>query len=198
MATTFENKVLDHEADGIREYDNPMPGWLWGILWGSIVFSMLYIGFYALAFAPASMDAEFKGDQLDLRKQTQAYFAAHPIVPPSSDVLLQGAVDPKVLEVGKARFVKTCAPCHGEQAQGLIGPNLTDNRWLHGGKVAEIFGTIAKGVPAKGMPTWGRVLPPNELAAVTSFVRSVSGTNPPNPKQPEGDVAASEPLPAKK
>jgi cytochrome c oxidase cbb3-type subunit 3 len=195
MATTFENKVLDHDVDGIKEYDNPMPGWLWAILWGTVVFTILYIGFYALAFAPASMKAEYRVDQVELRKTVQAYYATHPIVPPSSDVLLQGAADPKVLDVGKARFVKTCAPCHGENAQGLIGPNLTDNRWLYGGQVVQIFNTVAKGVPAKGMPTWGRVLPPVELAAVVSYVRSVQGTSPANAKQPEGDAVAPEPLP---
>lgn len=198
MATAFENKILDHDVDGIKEYDNPMPGWLWAILWGTVVFTILYIGFYALAFAPASMNAEFRVDEVELRKNTQAYYATHPIVPPSADVLLQGAVDAKVLELGKARFVKTCAPCHGESAQGLIGPNLADNRWLYGGQVVQVFTTVAKGVPAKGMPTWGRVLPPPELAAVVSYVRSVQGTSPANPKQGEGDAVAPEPLPKAK
>jgi cytochrome c oxidase cbb3-type subunit 3 len=194
---TYDDKVLDHEVDGIKEYDNPMPGWLWAILWGSIAFAAVYIAFYALAFAPASMNAEYRGEQIEQRKSVQAWFAQHPIVPPSTELLLAGAVDPATLELGHGRFVKTCAPCHGEAAQGLIGPNLTDDRWLHGGQVSQIFTTVAKGVPAKGMPTWGRAIPPNELAAVVSYIRSLQGSKPANPKPAEGDPVAPEPLPKK-
>jgi cytochrome c oxidase cbb3-type subunit 3 len=194
---TYQDKVLDHDVDGIREYDNPLPGWLMSILWGTIIFSAAYIAFYALAFAPASMRGEYRQEAIAERTKLQAYFAAHPLVPPSTEDLLAGAVNPDVLGVGQARFTKTCSPCHGPDAQGLIGPNLTDDRWIHGGQVTQIFNTIAKGVPAKGMPPWGRAIAPEELAALVSFVRSVQGTTPANPKPPEGDPVVAEPLPGK-
>jgi cytochrome c oxidase cbb3-type subunit 3 len=192
-----KDQLLAHDADGINEYDNPMPGWLTGLLFGTVGFAILYIGFYALAFGPASMRAEYRGQEVAERDRVQAYFDAHPLSPPSADVLLAGAGDPAVLEPARARFAKTCASCHGEAAQGLIGPNLTDDRWLHGGQVVQIFNTIAKGVPAKGMPPWGRALPPEELAALVSYVRSLQGSTPPNPKPPEGEPVTPEPLPVK-
>jgi cytochrome c oxidase cbb3-type subunit 3 len=102
-----------------------------------------------------------------------------------------------VLQAGGGRFQRSCTPCHGEKAQGLIGPNLTDDRWIHGGKVEQVFQTVAKGWPAKGMPPWGRALKPEELAALVSYIRSIQGSNPPNPRAPEGDPVVPEPIPGR-
>lgn len=190
----FEDKVL-HELDGIKEYDNPMPGWLMAIWWGSLIFAAGYLIFYALSFGEGTMEAEYRGATQQAVTAVDEYFAANPIVPPSPAELLAGAANPAVLEVGRARFTRTCAACHGEQAQGLIGPNLTDDRWIHGGTVAQIFQTIAKGWPAKGMPPWGRALKPEELAALVSYVRSLQGSNPANARAPEGDRVVPEPIP---
>jgi len=192
----FDDKVL-HELDGIREYDNPMPGWLMAIWWGALIFGAVYIAFYALSFGEGSMEAEYRGEAQKAVTAVDAYFAEHPLVPPSPAALLAGTRDPAVLETGRARFARTCAACHGEQAQGLIGPNLTDDRWIHGGSVEQIFQTIAKGWPAKGMPPWGRALKPEELAALVSYVRSLQGSNPPGAKPPEGDPVVPEPIPAR-
>jgi cytochrome c oxidase cbb3-type subunit III len=191
----FKDQVLDHDADGIREYDNAPPGWLMWMLYATIVFSVLYIGWYALSFGDDDYSTWWAQEQVADRAQVQDWFKDHPVVAPSADVLLAGAVDPAVLAAGGARFGKTCGPCHGEHAQGLIGPNLTDDRWLHGGKVTDVFGTIVKGVPAKGMPSWGRAFKPEELAALASYIRSLQGSAPANPKAPEGDPAVPEPLP---
>lgn len=190
----YEDKVL-HEADGIKEYDNPMPGWLMAIWWGSLIFAAAYLGFYALSFGEGSMEAEYRAGAQQAVTAVDAYFDAHPLVPPSPAQLLAGARDPAVLEVGRARFARTCAPCHGERAQGLIGPNLTDDHWIHGGTVEQIFQTVAKGWPAKGMPPWGRALKPEELAALVSYIRSIQGSNPPNARPPEGEQVAPEPIP---
>ena len=192
----YEDKVL-HEMDGIREYDNPMPGWLMAIWWGALIFGAVYIAFYALSFGEGSMEAEYRGEAQKAVTAVDAYFAEHPLVPPSPAALLAGTRDPAVLETGRARFARTCAACHGEQAQGLIGPNLTDDRWIHGGSVEQIFQTIAKGWPAKGMPPWGRALKPEELSALVSYVRSLQGSNPPGAKPPEGDPVVPEPIPAR-
>jgi cytochrome c oxidase cbb3-type subunit III len=190
----FEDKVL-HDVDGIREYDNPMPGWLMAIWWGSLIFSAAYLIFYALSFGEGSMEAEYRGETQTALTAVQAHFDANPIVAPSTAVLLAGAGNPAVIQVGAARFAKSCASCHGEKAQGLIGPNLTDDRWLHGGSVEQIFQTVTKGWPAKGMPPWGRALKADELAALVSYVRSLQGANPPNARAPEGDQVAAQPIP---
>ena len=144
-----EDKVL-HELDGIKEYDNAMPGWLMAIWWGSLIFSAAYLIFFALSFGEGSMDAEFRSDTQAALTATQALFDANPIVPPSPASLLAGAKDPAILEVGAARFTKSCAACHGEKAQGLIGPNLTDDRWIHGGSVEQVFQTHREGLAGQG------------------------------------------------
>lgn len=190
----FEDKVL-HELDGIKEYDNPMPGWLMAIWWGSLIFSAAYLIFYALSFGEGTMEAEYRGATQQAVSAVDAYFEANPLVPPSPADLLAGAANPAVLEAGRARFTRTCASCHGEQAQGLIGPNLTDDRWIHGGTVEQIFQSVAKGWPAKGMPPWGRAVKPEELSALVSYVRSLQGSNPPNPRAPEGERVVPEPIP---
>ena len=190
----YEDKVL-HELDGIKEYDNPMPGWLMAIWWGSLIFSAAYLIFYALSFGEGSMEAEYRAQTQQQLGTVQAHFDANPLVSPTPAELLAGVNDPAVLEVGAARFARSCAACHGAQAQGLIGPNLTDDRWIHGGSVEQIFQTIAKGWPAKGMPPWGRAVKPEELAALVAHVRSLQGSNPPNAKPPEGDPFAPEPVP---
>ncbi|MGE0813304.1 MAG: c-type cytochrome [Vicinamibacterales bacterium] len=192
----YEDKVL-HDIDGIKEYDNPMPGWLMAIWWGSLIFSAAYLMFYALSFGEGSMDAEYRQQTTQTVADVQAYFDANPLVPPKPADLLAGATNPAIVDTGASRFARSCSPCHGPEAQGLIGPNLTDERWIHGGSVEQIFQSVAKGWPAKGMPPWGRALRPDELAAVVSFVRSIQGTNPPNPRAPEGDPFTAEPLPGR-
>jgi cytochrome c oxidase cbb3-type subunit 3 len=192
----FEDKVL-HELDGIKEYDNAMPGWLMAIWWGSLVFSAAYLIFFALNFGEGTMEAEYRGATQQAVTAVDAYFAANPLVPPSPADLLAGATDPAVLETGRSRFTRTCAACHGENAQGLIGPNLTDDRWIHGGTVEQVFQSVAKGWPAKGMPPWGRVVTPEELAALVSYVRSIQGSNPPNARAPEGEPAVPEAIPGR-
>jgi cytochrome c oxidase cbb3-type subunit 3 len=190
----FEDKVL-HELDGIKEYDNPMPGWLMAIWWGSLIFSAAYLIFYALSFGEGTMEAEYRGATQEAVSAVDAYFEANPLVPPSPADLLAGAANPAVLEAGRSRFTRACASCHGEQAQGLIGPNLTDDRWIHGGTVEQIFQSIARGWPAKGMPPWGRAVKPEELSALVSYVRSIQGSNPPNARAPEGERVVPEPIP---
>lgn len=190
----YEDKVL-HELDGIKEYDNPMPGWLMAIWWGSLIFAAAYVIFYALSFGEGTMEAEYRQSVTASAASVQTYFDAHPIVPPSPVQLLAGAKNAAVLDTGESRFVRSCAPCHGEHAQGLIGPNLTDDRWLHGGSVEQIFQTVAKGWPAKGMPPWGRALKPAELAALVSYVRSLQGSGPADARPAEGDPFVAEPIP---
>lgn len=177
-----EDKLLDHSYDGIQEYDNPMPRWwLWGF-YATIVFSVAYY-FLPLPFgegpgAVAEYEAEvakFKASQPE---------SSGPGV--SNEQLLALASNPAQITEGKAVYDLNCAACHRADGGGLIGPNLADNAWLHGGSPVEIHTTIAQGVLAKGMPAWDRILKPEQVNAVTAYVISLAGTNPPNPKAAEG------------
>ena len=189
----YADRILEHESDGIQEYDNPSPPWLIYLFYGTIVFAFGYVGFYAFNRGPSVQD-EFKLESKALEKQWADYYAKNPIVPPSTDELVAAAKNPELIADGKVQFAKTCAACHGDAAQGLIGPNLTDDQWLHGGKMTEIYGTVVTGVAAKGMPPWGRALAPEKVTAVVAFIRSVQGSNPANPKAPEGEKVAPEPI----
>ncbi|MBC7653864.1 MAG: c-type cytochrome, partial [Oligoflexus sp.] len=86
-----------------------------------------------------------------------------------------------------ALFIQNCVACHGENAQGVVGPNLTDEYWIHGGKISNIFKTIKYGVPEKGMISWEKQMSPKQMAEVSNYVKSLKGTNPANPKEPQGD-----------
>jgi cytochrome c oxidase cbb3-type subunit 3 len=105
---------------------------------------------------------------------------------PTPEALAALAADQKVVADGKQVFVTYCAACHRPDGGGQIGPNLTDDSWIHGGTLPEIHKTVTEGVLAKGMPEWGKVLKQDQVNAVTVYVKSLFGTNPPNPKPPEG------------
>ncbi len=94
--------------------------------------------------------------------------------------------DPAVIASGKLIFTRNCVLCHGDHAQGIVGPNLTDDYWLHGGKINDLFKTIKYGVLAKGMPTWEKQLSPKQISDVANYVKSLHGTNPPNAKSAAG------------
>ncbi len=185
-----------HRYDGIMEYDNPPPGWLTGLFFASIIFSLVYIPYYLAGYIYS-----FDTPAVNLTKELEAEAAkakaeakAHPERSGPTDADLRALVsDSGRVEQGKTLFAAKCAPCHGPQAQGLIGPNLTDNAWLHGGKPTEIRHTIVEGVPAKGMIPWGSQLKSDEIDALVAFVLSVRGSNPPNPKAPEGEVVDDAP-----
>ena len=87
----------------------------------------------------------------------------------------------------KASFLKNCLPCHGPDGRGTVGPNLTDNHQVHGSSRVDIYNTIYQGVPAKGMITWGKILPPEEIRGLAAFVGTLRGTNVPGGKPPEGE-----------
>jgi len=187
-----EDRLLDHEYDGIREYDNPMPRWWLYIFWGSIIWAALY-------WFNVPGIGEGKGRIADYDASIAAAKAAFPApavaTGPTGAELLALAKDPAELAAGKALFATTCSPCHGPAGGGVIGPNLTDAYWLHGGTPEAIWHTVNGGVLAKGMPAWGQSLSPDKVSAVVAYVISLQGTTPDNPKAPEG-VRDSTPAPA--
>lgn len=175
------DRLLEHSYDGIQEYDNPMPRWWLLTFAGTVVFSIIYL----FNVGPVGSG---KGRIADYEADMAKFAAANPA--PAGDVaperLLALAADTKALHEGQEVFTKNCAACHRPDAGGLIGPNLTDQYWLHGGALTDIYRTVSNGVLEKGMPPWAKTLKPKDLEQVVAYVASLKGTNPPNPKAPQG------------
>lgn len=149
------------EADGIEEYDNPLPAWWLGLLYATIVFGIVYAADYHLIShhsAAGDYDAEMA-----------AWKLAHPPKQPSA---IAAGSD---TSAGRAIFAANCVGCHGVDAHGGVGPNLTDTTWIHGGTLPEITTTITNGVPPKGMLTWGPILGPDKIAEVAAYVHGLGG-----------------------
>lgn len=179
----MSEELKDHEYDGIQEYDNPLPAWwLWTFL-ATIIFGFLYWIHYTTG-AGLTQNQELKVD-------LAALAAAHPARPAQGyddGELTQLMANAAVLGRGGEAFAAKCAACHGPDLQGLIGPNLVDDYWLHGqGRAADIALIIRQGVPEKGMPTWDGQLKDDEIKALAAFIKSRQGTHPANPKPPQGD-----------
>lgn len=169
--------VLDHAYDGIREYDNPLPGWWVWIFVASIVFTPLYWLYYHGTPGRLIQD-EFDRD-LAAWQEGEAKRAMESGAV-TEDVLAALAHDAVTAAAGAALFKQNCAMCHGEKGEGKIGPNLTDDAWIHGkGTLVDIHATITNGVPEKGMIAWGKTLPPDDVKKLAAFVGTLRGTNVP-------------------
>lgn len=174
------DRLLDHAYDGIQEYDNPMPRWWVWVFWATIVFSILYFFDFTGKLKGPGRVKEYEQQMADAaRRWPQGG-------PVDAAALLALASDQKVIAAGKAVFATNCTPCHGADGGGVIGPNLADEYWLHGGTLPDIYKTIDEGVLAKGMPNWGKMLKPEQVKAVAVYVKSLGGTHPANPKAPQG------------
>jgi cytochrome c oxidase cbb3-type subunit 3 len=156
------NRLLGHadEADGIEEYDNPLPDWWVGLFWFTIIWAVGYgLWYHVIA------------DRSD-EKQLQEEMAAAEVRWPKQQTVTAAefTVTPEEATRGQEVFARNCAACHGANMEGVIGPSLIDDEWIHGGQAAEILHTIIEGVLDKGMPPWGTMLPPEDVRDVTAFV----------------------------
>jgi cytochrome c oxidase cbb3-type subunit III len=179
----IQDKLLDHTYDGIQEYDNPMPRWWLLTFAGTIIFSVIYV----FNIGPVGNG---KGRIADYEADMAAYAAAHPAPTGgdmSGDQLLAVVKDEKAVASGKETYTAYCASCHAPDGGGLIGPNLADAYWIHGGDITDIYKTVANGVLDKGMPPWGKTLKPDQLSAVVAYVSTLQGTTPASPKAPQGN-----------
>lgn len=177
--------LLDHEADGIRELDNKLPRWWVWLFYGTIIFAAIYLGYYHVLHAGDLMDAEY---QKEMKIGTTIKAAA--ISRFESGIgTLQPSTNTAILANGRQIFGTLCAPCHRADAGGLVGPNLTDNYWIHGSNFADNVTTIWNGVPAKGMVTWKNNLRPDQIYAVASYIYTLRGSKLATPgKPPENQV----------
>lgn len=180
----FDKEIEGHEYDGIKEYDNPLPRWWLIIFWGTIVFAAGYYAYYQLGSGP-TLQQELEVAMANMPKPVAPVAAT----PTESDEELTAAFASINLADGKAQYDGKCAACHGQELQGLIGPNLTDNYWLHGkGTPSDIVKVVRVGVADKGMPAWENMLKKEEIYAVTAYIISKKGSNPAGAKAPQGEL----------
>lgn len=180
-----EDQLLDHAYDGIREYDNPLPRW-WVWLWaGSIVFSAGYFFHYHVSHNGQSVADAYAAELAMARESEAKASLAQPVSEESLGKLMS---NPSLMNDAQLLYALRCALCHGDKAQGLIGPNLTDDAWLHGsGTLSDIFKTINEGVLTRGMPAWGKQLSAIEVRKLAAFIGTQRGKAIPG-KPPEGVV----------
>ena len=181
--------LLDHEADGIRELDNLLPRWWVWLFYLTILFSVVYMGYYHVLKAGDLLIAEYTKEA----KADDEIKSAALVKFESSIGTLTPDSDKAVLARGQQTFVQMCAPCHRPDGGGLVGPNLCDDYWIHGSNYVDSLKIIINGVPEKGMLTWRGVLKPNEIQAVASYIYTLRGTRPPNPKVREDQAAPPKP-----
>jgi cytochrome c oxidase cbb3-type subunit 3 len=177
--------LLDHDYDGIKELDNALPPWWKYGFYITIVVAVFYILKFEVWHTGMNPTQEYAEEMSAAKIQTDAYLAsAKENVDENSVVQLDAAG----AAAGKEIFTKTCVACHLAEGQGSVGPNLTDEYWIHGGGVKDIFKTIKYGYPDKGMQSWQTTYSPVQMQQLATYIRTLKGTNPPNPKAPQGDL----------
>ncbi|WP_027138696.1 cbb3-type cytochrome c oxidase N-terminal domain-containing protein [Gaetbulibacter saemankumensis] len=182
--------ILDHNYDGIKELDNNLPPWWLYGFYISIIFAAIYLLRFHVFNGPSQFD-ELDTELAEAKAAIEAYKkTAKDLVDINTVTLLTDASD---LEAGKNIYETNCVACHMADGGGGIGPNLTDEYWILGGDIKHVFKTVSEGGRSgKGMIAWKQQLKPSEIAQVSSYVLSLQGTTPANPKDPQGDLWVSE------
>jgi cytochrome c oxidase cbb3-type subunit III len=176
--------LLPDDFDGIRELDNRIPPWFNWLFYGSIIFAAIYMLNYHV-FSNNKLQADEYIEEMKFASMQREELIKKGVFINEETVTL--LTDNESMVIGKEIFKGNCVTCHGPGGGGLIGPNLTDNYWINGGGIKNIFKTIKYGVPAKGMITWQTQLNPKQIQQVASYIISIHGTNPLNSKPPQGE-----------
>ncbi|WP_256009700.1 cbb3-type cytochrome c oxidase N-terminal domain-containing protein [Desertivirga xinjiangensis] len=177
--------LLEHQFDGIAELDNPTPAWFMWLFYGTIALAFGYmLTYHVFDWAPLQ-DEEYALEVQEAEAARKEYLskAANLI----DENTVKESSEASVITSGQAIYNSNCVACHGDRGQGVVGPNLTDEYWLHGGSVNAIFKTIKYGIPEKGMISWEKTLTPKQISEVTNFIHSLKGSNPANAKAPQGE-----------
>ncbi len=181
-----EDVQLDHDYDGIKELDNALPPWWVYGFYLTIVFSGIYVWRYHISGTAPLQVQELKIALAEAKLQQEEYDKKN--ANKIDENSIEYKADATLIANGQALFAKNCVACHGAEAGGGTGPNLTDNYWKHGGNIKNIFKTIRYGVPDMGMIAWGDILTPSEMAALATYIKSIKGSKPKDPKDPEGKL----------
>ncbi|MBN8567142.1 MAG: c-type cytochrome [Flavobacteriales bacterium] len=185
--------MLNHDYDGIRELDNVLPPWWVNLFYATIIFAFIYlVRFHILnEYDQAS---EFETEMAVAKAEVEKYKLTAPDLMDKEKVTL--LTDATALAEGKKIYETNCVACHRPDGGGAIGPNLTDEHWILGGGIKNVFNTIMEGGrEGKGMVPWKTTIKPSDIQKVASYVLSLQGTNPKDAKAPEGDVWVDENAP---
>lgn len=174
--------LIPHVYDDIQELNNPVPRWFNLLFYGTLFFAIGYLYYYHIGDGP-QQEQEYTAEIEKAAEEKRAFLAKSAEKFDENSIKLDAALVPN----GKAVFMANCIACHGEHGQGLIGPNLTDEFWLHGGSINDVFKTVKYGVPAKGMPSWEKNLSSKNIAEVVNFIMSIQDSKPASPKAPQGE-----------
>lgn len=185
MAQPERDSLLDHEYDGIREFDNPCPGWWHLVFFGTFVFSVAYFFFFHVGGSgwtladgyQVAVDADIK-----LRLSEVGELAG------DEATLLKVMGKPDWLRMGEATYKTNCKSCHGENGIGAVGPNLTDQRYKNVKTLEGMIGVVENGAGDGSMPSWKNRLHPTEIVLVAAYAASLRGQNLPGPRPPEGEI----------
>jgi cytochrome c oxidase cbb3-type subunit 3 len=181
--------LLDHDYDGIKELDNALPPWWKYGFYITIFIAVLYLLKYEMWHTGPNPTEEYTSEMTTAKEEVDAYLASMKNNVDEKTVTISDAAG---IAAGQATFAKTCVACHGAKGEGGVGPNLTDDYWLHGGSVADLFKTIKYGYPDKGMQSWQSTFSPIQMQELASYIKTLKGTNPPNAKAPQGDLFKDE------
>lgn len=179
------NIMQDHEYDGIQELDNPAPAWFQALFYITIVFAVIYMIQYHMIGKPNSSTDEYIQEMTIAQQQKDELLRTGGLINETNVEVLTDAAD---LSKGKEIYTVNCVSCHNADGGGGVGPNLTDEYWIHGGGIKNVYGIIKNGVTAKGMIAWQTQLNPKQMNQVASYVLTLQGTKPASPKAPEGNV----------
>ena len=188
-----ENDVmLEHDYDGIKELDNVLPPWWVGLFAIGVIFAVVYmVRFHVIG--DYTQEEEYLTEMADKDKEVEAYLKTAPDQMDMDKVVL--LTDASALAEGKKIYDANCIACHRPDGGGAIGPNLTDDHWILGGGIKNVFNTLMEGGrPGKGMIPWKDQIKPTDLQKLASYVLSLQGSNPadPKPTEPEAKVWVEE------
>ena len=176
--------LLDHDYDGIKELDNSLPPWWKYGFYFTIVVAVFYLLRFHVWNTGPTPEQEYHTEMQLAARQVEEYRKK------AGDMVDEKTVtmaDASGIAEGQKIFQTTCIACHGIKGEGGVGPNLTDEYWLHGGSINQVFKTIKYGVTDKGMQAWEKTYSPSQIKNIASYIKSIAGSNPPNAKAPQGE-----------
>lgn len=185
---------LDHNYDGIKELDNHLPPWWKWLFYGTIGWAAVYLFVFHISSSLPLQSDEYQSELAQAEEQARKLKASQPVQEIDENSLAFSPDSAAFIANGKTVFmINNCGSCHRADGGGnTIGPNLTDEYWLHGGHIKNVFTTVRNGVVEKGMPAWGKALSPQQVRDVTFYILSLQGSKPENAKKPQGEVYKTE------